>query len=829
MGTPALTLTLRRFFLLWFAVLFGVLFAADELTSVRHIDTKKARAVAYEHGHVYVADDKGGLKIIGEANGAWRIEGSFARKKTRYFDVLVAESIAYLAAYDKGVDIVDISNPAEPKLLATLPTDNLASALSLQNDILYVADRKGGVIVADVHDPSAPKRLSAVKTYQAQDVLARGNVLYVADGKGGVKTFEISDPSKPALLGGLKTGSKTRALAFDNGTLYVAGRYKGVHFIDVASPAKPKLLRTVDTEGKAIAVAVKDGKVYVGDGEKGLVVLDGKDGGELTRYATPSKLRGIAFDATGIILAVNNAGVSKLQQATPPAKKEAVSMHPLSEATWSGLSKEARLAVAHKLLSTLYYGVDTDDYETWATSEGFLEEVRALFTREAEESTLQDVESKLPYYAEDYRGTESGKEVAKILARLYLLPPSKSYVDYWSTYILTQTILFSPAVELPTVEDEDLRIVYYDLFDDIHKGLSIADSTYNHMISQSNWRRFRSPEDNGREMLEIYLMDFEDAHVPLAAKALQNWHLDRQHNLVVGDNENNEPISGLFPGKTVTNGYDFYEAIVDDARFLPTVTRRLVQIYFPNFSAEEQEKIVNGLLERNPSTWSDLLLDIAFSEKYLMESARMKSFEEIFLPAVKSLGGWMPKAHTFYYVQGDMALMHQASMRYKLGRSVTVPSDTESLGWMHRKLRERVLVNYRGTDDPASSDDGIGSWKRLPDALYVEGEFDENGKVTDIWFDQERKRSDYITQTFISALGGRSANAEEKGWLGDYIDGRVKNTPTYRNRPWIDLHSYDNPDRDLKYIMKFSFLVLDYVSRLSETYTFFAVSKGGEQ
>jgi len=46
--------------------------------------------------------------------------------------------------------------------------------------------------------------------------------------------------------------------------------------------------------------------------------------------------------------------------------------------------------------------------------------------------------------------------------------------------------------------------------------------TYKHMMSEDNWRRFRSPEDNGREMLEIYNLDFNDAHVPISAKALQN-------------------------------------------------------------------------------------------------------------------------------------------------------------------------------------------------------------------------------------------------------------------------------------------------------------------
>ncbi|MBW2468110.1 MAG: hypothetical protein JRE62_02360, partial [Deltaproteobacteria bacterium] len=60
----------------------------------------------------------------------------------------------------------------------------------------------------------------------------------------------------------------------------------------------------------------------------------------------------------------------------------------------------------------------------------------------------------------------------------------------------------------------------------IRQDNSIRQIVYDHMVSQENWRRFRSPEDNTREMMEIFLKRFNDAEVPLAAMACKNWSLE---------------------------------------------------------------------------------------------------------------------------------------------------------------------------------------------------------------------------------------------------------------------------------------------------------------
>jgi hypothetical protein len=92
------------------------------------------------------------------------------------------------------------------------------------------------------------------------------------------------------------------------------------------------------------------------------------------------------------------------------------------------------------------------------------------------------------------------------------------------------------------------------------------------MISQENWRRFRSPEDNTREMMEIFLRRFKDEEVPKAALACKNWSLtgqDQGYQFVIDFDENTEPQNTL--DTNVTTSWDFYRAIAEHPDPIHTV------------------------------------------------------------------------------------------------------------------------------------------------------------------------------------------------------------------------------------------------------------------
>jgi len=502
----------------------------------------------------------------------------------------------------------------------------------------------------------------------------------------------------------------------------------------------------------------------------------------------------------------------------------------LSDAEFNALSEEERYKVAIKLFGTFFYGVAPEVLKQMIASGTFISDAQILFDRENSDVEVAAVENNLQYYR---GGTNDDWLMSIMLARMYHLQPGKTYLNRWAAYILTQSILFSPAYELDTVYTVDAIDVYASLARDFDSGFSMQWVTFQHMMTDENWRRFRSPEDNGREMLEIYLMDFDDAHVPLAGQALKNWKLNRESNtLVITLDENIEPLTGIFPGKMVKNGTDFYSTLVLQTDFIATASRRLVDIYFPSFDGTRKQNIVNQLIASRPVVWMDILKQIVYSKEYLLNSYKVKSFEESFFHIAKTLE-WHPKERSFYYINRNLNNMHQSTMRYKLGRKNEVPLDSQSFAWFHKTIRESVMTNYENNASLESNDDG---WSRteifenLPADLFRDDEIRDDGEKLSAWTPQERIRSEYIINMLFISIAGRYANSEEITFLSDLIDREKYYSNTFYNFYGIDLYgqwdsetSSTDVEADLRDRGEFSRFVLDYISRLSNVYEFEAL------
>jgi len=376
----------------------------------------------------------------------------------------------------------------------------------------------------------------------------------------------------------------------------------------------------------------------------------------------------------------------------------------LSDGEFNALSEMDQFKVADKLLSTLFFGFAQDELEGKIASLRFISQIRSGLN-----SDRTDKEWLENYILDDefFRQNASTQEAVDILSRFYAMQElDKYFLNNWTAYILTQTIMFSPAYELDSTHTPNISRVYNRLVSFFEDESGMRYTTYVHMMSEDNWRRFRSPEDNGREMMEIFLEDEDDAKVPLAGKALQNWKLNRDNDtLVVGRNENTEPLD-LF-GVIVYNGDDFYREMVKSSAFQETVSARLVDFFFINATAEKKASITQSIVASRPETFQDILLQIVFSKEYLLNNERAKSAEELFYSQAKK-SDFKHYRSTFDYFRRALEEMHQASMKYKLGKSERVPLDTLSFASYHRYIRENMLLRRSSP----SRQDQFDSWSR---------------------------------------------------------------------------------------------------------------------
>ena len=193
------------------------------------------------------------------------------------YGVAVSGSYAFVAAQGclsnqpcpnpnvgNSFDVVDVSNPAAPTLVATLSNSNLpapytgtnalqhACSVAVYGNYAYVtAAYANRLTVIDISNPLAPQIVSSVQDSTAfdfdVDVAVEGGYAYVADqalGVGRVAVVDVSNPAQPRVAGMLtnKTWLNGAYRIRARGDFaYVSAAYSAdVAAVDVSNPAHPR-------------------------------------------------------------------------------------------------------------------------------------------------------------------------------------------------------------------------------------------------------------------------------------------------------------------------------------------------------------------------------------------------------------------------------------------------------------------------------------------------------------------------------------------------------------------------------------------------------------
>ena len=485
-------------------------------------------------------------------------------------------------------------------------------------------------------------------------------------------------------------------------------------------------------------------------------------------------------------------------------------LNQLTNDEFNALDNAQKLQVANKLLTTLFFGYPLKELEEKIDSDNFIAGIHNGLEEERTdkawlESYILD-EDKFRQYS-----SYNEPQAINILSRFYAMKDLDSYfLKNWVAYILTQTIMFSPAYELSTTHTPNISRVYNRLVTFLNEEGGMRYITYVHMMSEDNWRRFRSPEDNGREMLEIYQFDMDDAHVPIAGQALQNWKLNTDSDtLEVGLNQNTAALE-LF-NTTIYNGDDFYRELVKSNLFTKGVTKRLVDFFFPEASDTKKQQIIDSIVSSNPETWQDILLQIIFSEEYLLHNQRAQSAEETFFSLAKKMD-YKHRASTLAYFKESLEDMHQTSMKYKLGKLERVPLDTLSFAHYHKFIRNEVLLQ-RSNPDAINDYD---SWSRAgwSDSFIAFDTFDYDSNSDTVSLDS------FVNYLFKVTVAREATSIELKLFRDHMIEER-DGKKLFRHE-FNMFVTYDDAERQTsrreENKRNIAFIVLDYISRLDTTY-----------
>jgi len=186
---------------------------------------------------------------------------------TRCYYARGTGNVVYITTH-RGVAIVNISNPSNPNftgyISGTQGNQYVLEDMDISENILAVSAHTDGVFFYDISNPANPTLISTIPAVNAWTVRFYENLVYIGDGDY-IRIVDITNIQNPIEIFGWVTGSAVKDLSIDNGVLYAALGSDGVTIYDLSNPELPNFLANHNTTGLANRIQMFNGKCAVSD------------------------------------------------------------------------------------------------------------------------------------------------------------------------------------------------------------------------------------------------------------------------------------------------------------------------------------------------------------------------------------------------------------------------------------------------------------------------------------------------------------------------------------------------------------------------------------
>ncbi len=237
-----------------------------------------ARAVAISGDYAFVADDDS-LQVIDIWNPTnplyFKCIGSAPIASSgNAYDVSVAGDLAYVAAYDGGLQVFDVSDPTNPTPYATYTTAGNAGGVVVAGDVAYVAVAAAGVEIVDVTGPTPSQRGLCDVPGIAVGLAVTGTWVYVAGGTAGVQVVDASDLASPVWVDSCTTPQVNGDVAVEGGYVFAAASTAGLEVVKVAELTPPLLVKDFPVPGLGTDIVISGENAFVAANGGGLRIFN---------------------------------------------------------------------------------------------------------------------------------------------------------------------------------------------------------------------------------------------------------------------------------------------------------------------------------------------------------------------------------------------------------------------------------------------------------------------------------------------------------------------------------------------------------------------------
>jgi len=254
------------------------------------------QAIALFYGFLYVSDSEEGLVIIGDPNLKHKAPGvltlldgnpnnNFLKRALAFNPggalngarrIMIAGHYAYILC-NKGLAVVDIENPLEPKITQEIGAPDLVDpqGVALQFRYLFVVDKQG-LKTLDATDMAKPVMVKGALAplEDARNVYVARTYAYVSGGRQGVVIVNVEKPEHPIVdqvfnAEGEINDTRDIKLAMVNASAFafVADGKNGMRILQILAPndnpeylgfsprPTPKLIANFKTKGPALMIS----------------------------------------------------------------------------------------------------------------------------------------------------------------------------------------------------------------------------------------------------------------------------------------------------------------------------------------------------------------------------------------------------------------------------------------------------------------------------------------------------------------------------------------------------------------------------------------------
>jgi len=224
----------------------------------------------------YVANRFSGLQILDISDPKqFRLLGSLP-DIGRGWDITVRDGILFLASAEEGLYLIDIRSAETPKIISHLQFKNQSILkLAVSKQTVYATTGQKGLLIINISDLTTPRLVNTLyKSTGAWGLLAEKNRLYVSCGKHRLEILDISNPEKPLNIGGLPLPDRVRSMGLHEKVLYLPTQNSGLTLVDISDEHAPKRLKSSTNLDAPDGIVLQDNQAFISSRTGSISILD---------------------------------------------------------------------------------------------------------------------------------------------------------------------------------------------------------------------------------------------------------------------------------------------------------------------------------------------------------------------------------------------------------------------------------------------------------------------------------------------------------------------------------------------------------------------------